>query len=240
MHTDHVTHIPTGPVQNDEQYRGGYVSYEEFQFCFQGIHFWMNTQESFRKGRGSRTQEPKHLILKKSVLKLKIPMLFYDVTKKYIYNILCNRNFKYCLPPQYESWFVFYCGEITISLKKKNLGRKEFIWLTFPCHSSSLREVGAGNHAGTWRQEMMKRTWRGAIYWLAPCGLLAQPGFSYNLAPLSQGATNYCELDYLYQSLPRKIPPENCLMETFSQLTFPLPKWPWLVSTLKTQIHMMY
>jgi hypothetical protein len=29
-------------------------------------------------------------------------------------------------------------------------------------------------------------------------------------------------------------------METFSQLTFPLPKWPWLVSTLKTQIHMIY
>jgi hypothetical protein len=26
---------------------------------------------------------------------------------------------------------------------------------------------------GTWRQELMQRPWRGAAFWLAPCGLLS-------------------------------------------------------------------
>ena len=29
------------------------------------------------------------------------------------------------------------------------------------------------NRAGTWRQELMQRPWRGAAYWLAPHGLLS-------------------------------------------------------------------
>jgi hypothetical protein len=34
-------------------------------------------------------------------------------------------------------------------------------------------QVRNSNRAGTWRQELMQRPWRGAAYWLAPHGLLS-------------------------------------------------------------------
>lgn len=48
--------------------------------------------------------------------------------------------------------------------------RKEFIGLHF--HLTG-RQGRNSNRAGTWRQELMQRSWRGAAYCLAPCGLLS-------------------------------------------------------------------
>ena len=56
------------------------------------------------------------------------------------------------------------------------------------------------NKAGTWRQELMQRPWKGAAYWLAPHGLLSllsnrpqhnQPrdGTTYNRLALPHGIT---------------------------------------------------
>jgi hypothetical protein len=60
---------------------------------------------------------------------------------------------------------------------QSNLGRKGFICLIPPYHSSSLTE----GRAGTWKQ----RPWRGSPYWLTAYWL-AQPAFLYNLGPTSQ------------------------------------------------------
>jgi hypothetical protein len=46
---------------------------------------------------------------------------------------------------------------------KSNLGEKGLISLTVPDNSSSSKAV----RAGTGRQELMQRPWRGAAYWLA-------------------------------------------------------------------------
>jgi hypothetical protein len=51
---------------------------------------------------------------------------------------------------------------------QSNLGRKEFIWLTFLGNKPSLREV----RVGTWREELMQRPWKSAAYLLASHGLL--------------------------------------------------------------------
>jgi hypothetical protein len=55
-------------------------------------------------------------------------------------------------------------------MTQKQVGRKAFIQLTFPHCCSSAKEVRTGTYyhrAGTWRQELMQRPWRGAVYWLA-------------------------------------------------------------------------
>jgi hypothetical protein len=55
-----------------------------------------------------------------------------------------------------------------------NLGRKGFIWLML---QSLLIIKGSQNRnsgrAGSWRQELMQKPWRGAAYWLPPHALLS-------------------------------------------------------------------
>jgi hypothetical protein len=55
------------------------------------------------------------------------------------------------------------------------LGRKGFIWLILPDHNSSFggSQVMNSSGTGTWRQELMKKQWRDATYWLAPHDLLS-------------------------------------------------------------------
>jgi hypothetical protein len=36
-----------------------------------------------------------------------------------------------------------------------------------------VSQDGNSNRAGTWRQELMQKPWRGAAYWLAPHGLFS-------------------------------------------------------------------
>ena len=56
-------------------------------------------------------------------------------------------------------------------MTKSGLGKKGFIDLEsqFPEGSQSSNS----DQVGTWRQELMQRPWRGAVYWLAPHDLLS-------------------------------------------------------------------
>jgi hypothetical protein len=66
---------------------------------------------------------------------------------------------------------------------QKQLGRIGFLWLTPPYihiylypYTHTVHHLRSqdrkSNRAGTWRQELMQRPWRGAAYWLAPHLLL--------------------------------------------------------------------
>jgi hypothetical protein len=57
---------------------------------------------------------------------------------------------------------------------KSDLWRKGFIWLTYP-ESQSVEENQDRNSnlATTWRQELMRESWRGAAYWLTPHTMLS-------------------------------------------------------------------
>jgi hypothetical protein len=49
------------------------------------------------------------------------------------------------------------------------------VYLVYPIISLSITEGSQNrncNRAGTWRQELMQKPWRGAAYWLVPHGLL--------------------------------------------------------------------
>lgn len=50
--------------------------------------------------------------------------------------------------------------------KKQLRGRKDRP--TLPGYSSLLREARAETQAGTWRQQLKQKPWRGTGYWLAP------------------------------------------------------------------------
>jgi hypothetical protein len=41
------------------------------------------------------------------------------------------------------------------------------------CLASKEVRTGTKNRAGSWRQELMQKTWMGAAYWLASHGLLS-------------------------------------------------------------------
>ena len=58
---------------------------------------------------------------------------------------------------------------------QKQPGVERAVWLVFPNHCSSLKEVRAEtkDRARAWRQKLMQRPWRGAAYWFAPHGLLS-------------------------------------------------------------------
>jgi hypothetical protein len=53
-------------------------------------------------------------------------------------------------------------------------------------YTSASLFITEGNHgrnsdrAGTWRQELMQKAWRGAAYWLSSCGLLSLLYFIFN------------------------------------------------------------
>ena len=74
---------------------------------------------------------------------------------------------------------LYACGswaflvKVTITVIKhhdqSNLKRKGFLWLTLPQQCLALKDI----RAGTWRQGVMLRPWRGAAYWLAFYGLLS-------------------------------------------------------------------
>jgi hypothetical protein len=52
---------------------------------------------------------------------------------------------------------------------QSNFRGKGLFQLTLPGNTPSLREVSKGRN---WRQELMQKPWRGAIYWLASGGFL--------------------------------------------------------------------
>jgi hypothetical protein len=53
---------------------------------------------------------------------------------------------------------------------QSKMGRKGFIWLTFPQHCTSVKGVRKGTHTG---QELIQRPYKGDAYWLVPHGLLS-------------------------------------------------------------------
>ena len=61
------------------------------------------------------------------------------------------------------------------------------------------------NRAGTWRQEETWKPWRGAAYWLAPCGLLSLLSYRTQDHKPRDGTTHN-ELGPPYQSLIKKMP----------------------------------
>jgi hypothetical protein len=50
---------------------------------------------------------------------------------------------------------------------QSNLGKKGFLWLMLPHHSSSSKDRDS-SRAGTWRQELMQKPRRSAACWVAP------------------------------------------------------------------------
>jgi hypothetical protein len=52
------------------------------------------------------------------------------------------------------------------------LGRKGFIWLTFPYCCSSPKDAGL-ELKQVRKQELIQRPWRDVLYWLASPGLLS-------------------------------------------------------------------
>ena len=60
-------------------------------------------------------------------------------------------------------------------MTQSNLGRKGFIGVIYFIKESQGRNT---KWAGTWKQELMQRPWRGATYWLAPEGLLSLLSYS--------------------------------------------------------------
>jgi hypothetical protein len=61
-------------------------------------------------------------------------------------------------------------------MTKGIMGRKGFILLTVSYEKQFIiksSECKNSIRAGTWRQELMQRPWRGAASWLAPHGLLS-------------------------------------------------------------------
>jgi hypothetical protein len=57
-------------------------------------------------------------------------------------------------------------------MTKKQVGRKEFIWLTLPYCCSSPRKSGL-ELKQVRKQELMQRPWRDVSFWLASPGLLS-------------------------------------------------------------------
>jgi hypothetical protein len=60
--------------------------------------------------------------------------------------------------------------------QKGNLLREERVYLSYTCTSHFITkgsQVRNSHRAGTWRQELMPRPWRGAAYWLVPHGLFS-------------------------------------------------------------------
>jgi hypothetical protein len=67
-------------------------------------------------------------------------------------------------------------------MTKSNLGRKGFIFFHGSIEQFNIKssEGRNSNRAGTWRQELMQKPWRGAAYYLAPRSLFSL--FSYRTA----------------------------------------------------------
>jgi hypothetical protein len=67
---------------------------------------------------------------------------------------------------------------------RKQVG-EERVYLAYTSMSLFIIEGSQdrnSNMAGTWSQELMHRSWRDAVYWLAP-KWLAQPAFLQNPGP---------------------------------------------------------
>lgn len=58
----------------------------------------------------------------------------------------------------------FHVAVINSIIRSTLRERKEFLWLSLPNHSWSLR----GLRAGTWGQELKQRSWKSTAYWLVP------------------------------------------------------------------------
>ena len=60
----------------------------------------------------------------------------------------------------------------------------------FHLYFTEGRKDRSSNRAGTWRQKLMQRSWRGAAYWLALHGLISLLSYRNrdNLAPLTMGS----------------------------------------------------
>jgi hypothetical protein len=104
------------------------------------------------------------------------------------------------------------------------------------------------NMIGTWRQELMQRPWRGAVYWLAHCDLLiliscrtrrASPGMA---PPLSVTKEMFCRLAYSLISWRGSLnwgslfPGDSSLYQVHLKLAStvnPLP--PWHTTLFKAQ-----
>lgn len=63
---------------------------------------------------------------------------------------------------------------VTNPTPESDLGRKELIWLTFPDHSPSLREI----RAGAWKQVLKQRPSRTALTGLLPSDFLGILSYS--------------------------------------------------------------
>jgi hypothetical protein len=77
-----------------------------------------------------------------------------------------------------------------------------------------------------WRQEMMQRPRRSAVYWLALQGLLNL--FCY--PPQNHQPTEHYGLGLPMSVINQENDPQAKVLRALSQLTFSLPKWLWHVS----------
>jgi hypothetical protein len=74
------------------------------------------------------------------------------------------------------------------------------LFITEKKSGQELKQGKDSSRAGSWRQELMQRPWRGAAYCLAPHRLLSLPsyrtqGHQPRMAPPAQDGTTNCGLD---------------------------------------------
>lgn len=105
-----------------------------------------------------------------------------------------------CLAMEY---FIWGSLRVTIAVMKhqSNLGKKRFIQLTLPYHSSSSAEVRIGAQAGQ-EAELMQRPQRNAAYQLASRGLPSYRSQEH----LPRADSTHNELDPLINHYSRKYP----------------------------------
>jgi hypothetical protein len=68
-------------------------------------------------------------------------------------------------------------------MTKKQVGKERVYWAypSIPLLIIDGSQVKNSNKEGTWRQELMQRPWKGAVYWLVHHGLLTMLSFFFFL-----------------------------------------------------------
>lgn len=124
-------------------------------------------------------------------------------------------------------WFAFCCCDNIIA--KRNLGKKEFIWL----YKSQviLHPQGQGGIRGrNWMQKRRQRPRENAAYWLAYCLASAHPPFLCSLAHLTRAGTTQSELgppiptnNYIKEDALETYPQVNLVCTRFQFLSWSAP-----------------
>lgn len=91
------------------------------------------------------------------------------------------------------------------------LGRKRFMLLTFPYHSSSLKTVRVGIQTGIRRQGLMQSLWRSAAYSLASHGLVSLLAYRVQHHQPRDDTQPWASWQYYQATIKQENVPRPCL-----------------------------